>query len=78
MPVPYPHKVTVTLSVELEVRDSEAESYIFADPASGSTDLQVGLIADLFDVLGYHTDLSVLRINGTTFADVQKKLSASL
>ena len=72
----YPQKVSISLSLELEIEDSEGAAYVFAEPDTGSTEIQLGLIADLFDVLLYHTDLGVLKINGITLADVQKKLRA--
>jgi len=74
----FPQKVTIALMLELELKDSEGAAYVFADPTTGSTELQLGMIADLFDVLSYHTDLMVQKINGITFAEVQKKLGASL
>ena len=75
----YPKKVSLSLTLEVEVPTLESESYIFESPlGAGDSPLQIGLIADLFDVLQYHTDLSVTKINGSTFAEIQKKLSATL
>jgi hypothetical protein len=74
----YPQKVTLALALELNVESDEAAAYIFAQPATGSTEIQLGLIADLFDVLGYHTDLQVLSINNLTLTEVQKKISQGL
>jgi hypothetical protein len=80
MTVSYPQKVLINLQIQLEIPNSEAASYIFANPETSSEtgELQIGMIADLFDIFSYHSDLEVLKINGTTHAEIQKKLSATL
>jgi hypothetical protein len=77
MTASFPQKVSISLTLELQIPDSEAASYIFASPDTGSTELQLGLIADLFDILSYHSDLQILSINNLSLAEIQKKLAST-
>jgi hypothetical protein len=77
MTASFPQKVSISLTLELQIPDSEAASYVFASPDTGSTELQLGLIADLFDILSYHSDLQVLSINNLSLAEIQKKLAST-
>jgi len=77
MTASFPQKVSISLTLELQIPDSEAASYIFASPDTGSTELQLGLIADLFDILSYHSDLQILSINNLSLTEIQKKLAST-
>jgi len=77
MTASFPQKVSISLTLELQIPDSEAASYVFASPDTGSTELQLGLIADLFDILSYHSDLQILSINNLSLAEIQKKLAST-
>ena len=77
MTASFPQKVSISLTLELQIPDSEAASYIFDSPDTGSTELQLGLIADLFDILSYHSDLQILSINNLSLTEIQKKLAST-
>lgn len=72
----YPRKVKMNLALELELKDEEQERYLFASESGGV--LQIGFIADLFDLLNFEATLGVEKINGFTNAQVTKVLQAGL
>lgn len=74
----YPRAVTLSLTLEMEIPDEERDSYIFAAPAEEHEILQIGFIADLFDLFNFDSDLGVLRINGFTHAQITKTLQNTL
>lgn len=64
----YPKKLQLSLSLEVEVQTAEFEQYL----ADSAGNLQMGFIADLYDLLNFQQELGVTLINGVSFADVQR------
>lgn len=79
-PTSYPHSASLTLTLEISVKDAEQESYLFAVPAVvGQIPVpQIGFLADLFDLLNFEANLGVVKINGFTHDQITKTLQAGL
>lgn len=73
-PSSYPRKVQIQLTVELDILSQEEDGYIFASPADSAV-LQLGFLADLFDILRTEGSLGVQKINGFTQQQIAKTLS---
>lgn len=76
VPLVYPRKAEIYLTLSLSIPDSQQDNYIFASP-DRSPVLQIGFLADLFDLLNNDANLGVLRINGNTHEQIKKTLGAS-
>ena len=73
----YPRRARAVIVLELEIPDAEKDSYIFsADSLLGPEALQIGFLADLFDLLNFEATLGVEKINGYTHAQITKALKA--
>ena len=74
----YPKQVAISLKLLINIEDQEKDNYVFSDPTAeqpeppAPSDLQLGLIADIFDIFSFHTDLDIIEINGRTFNEITK------
>lgn len=67
----FPQKLTLPVSIEIEVPDLETLSYLQNPDGT----MQIGFIADLQDILLGQTNLDILSINGCTKEDIQRNFS---
>jgi len=68
----YPRKRKIVLELEFSFEDSDEESYIFS-----GENVQVGFVADLFDILNHDNELGVCSINGISQEDIKKLMPLS-
>ena len=73
-PLSFPLKHTVNLELEFECVDQDALSYLVQPDGS----LNLGFIADLFDLCNFQADLGVCAINKVTPQDIRKIFSRAL
>lgn len=67
-PTTFPQTRNILLSLEVEFPDQEHLQYMLDDAGN----LQLGFIADLFDLLNFESELGVVKINGVTPAEATK------
>ena len=71
----YPKRRKITLTLEISLGDKDQEEYMFESPDSPESEaLQLGFVADLFDILNFEQSLGVLSINGETPETIKLKL----
>lgn len=70
----YPRRLTLSLVLEVDAPDAEAEAYLV--DAEGK--LQLGLLADLLDVLNLDMELGVQSINGVSAEEVRRQFQKLL
>lgn len=70
----YPKTIPVVLNLEIQIDGPEKEEYILEHPGSLDSGLQLGFIADLFDLLNFEASLGVSRINNETPETIKAKL----
>ena len=68
----YPRKRKIVIEIEFTFEDSDEESYIFS-----GENVQVGFVADLFDILNHDNELGVCSINGISQEDIKKLMPLS-
>ena len=73
-PTGYPKLRKITLNLEVEMGDKDQEDYMFESPDSPDSPLQLGFIADLFDILNFEQSMGVQSINGETPSTIKAKL----
>lgn len=71
----FPCKKVLAISLEVEVPDQGMYDYLLT-PVGG--ELQVGFMADLFDILGLNSDLGIVSINGVSFAELRRRMGHSI
>ena len=73
----YPKNRKLTLSLEIQIKDREQDEYVFENPDAYGEEadkMQLGFIADLFDLLNFEANLGVSRINDETPETIKAKL----
>lgn len=73
VPLSFPQKVKATFVIEFEVNDQEEYDYIKPDPTTN--EVQVGVIADLYDQFTDNCAIGIVTINGKTFKEVKQAMS---
>ena len=71
-PSGYPKVRDMVLTLSIEIKDKDQEDYLFDNPLSDT--LQLGFVADLFDMFNFEQSLGVLKINGETPETLKSKL----
>lgn len=66
----WPRRTRISLILEIDVSDQESLDYFLAPPSGD--ELQIGFLADLFDLFNFQQDFGVLSINGRTHAEIRK------
>lgn len=73
----YPKLKTIILTLDIQIEDADKDGYIFESPlASGDegAKLQLGFIADLFDLFNFEASLGVIKINNETPETIKARL----
>lgn len=70
----YPKTRSLILNLEIQIENPDKEEYIFSDPSIENSGLQLGFVADLFDLLNFEASLGVSRINNETPESIKQKL----
>lgn len=73
----YPKLKKVKLEIEVQIENADKDEYVYESPnaiGEAGEALQLGFIADLFDLFNFEASLGVTRINGETPETIRQKL----